>query len=104
MTDVGKAFGDQRPTQTRYGRWLIYRQTAHQAATAYTVLDAIQPMPDLGVTVAVRIAWPHLDGAPAGRDADMERLYRRLLDGVSGKPGAYVPAPGEVVRRPTAQP
>lgn len=101
---VGKAFGDKPTSVERYGRWVIHRQVAPQGPTLFTVLDGLEQAPDLGVAIAVRMAWPHLDGAPPGRDADMARLYRQLLDSVSARPGAYVPGPEETVRRPTAAP
>ena len=97
---VGQAYGPTPPTKAAHGPWTVYRQVATQGSTTYTILDGARDFPQLNAGAAVRLAWPHLPKNPASYDADMERLYRSLLDGISAARGPYAPKPGEVVRRP----
>jgi hypothetical protein len=98
---VGQAYGATPPTKETYGGWTIYRQVATQGSTSYTILDGVRDLPQMGAAAAMRLAWPHLAKNAAGYDANMERLYRALLDGVTAAPGPYSPGPREVVRRLT---
>jgi hypothetical protein len=97
---VGQAYGPTPPAKQAYGGWTIYRQVATQGSTTYTILDGARDFPQLSAAAGVRLAWPHLAKNAPGYDADMERLYRSLLDAVSAAPGPYSPRPGEIVRRP----
>ena len=103
-TRVGQAYGPTPPKQETYGGWTVYRQVAAQGSTTYTILDGVRDYPQVNAAVAVRLAWPHLAKNAASYDADMERLYRSLLDGVSAAPGAYTPGPREIVRRLVPKP
>jgi hypothetical protein len=101
---VGQAYGATPPKQEAYGGWTIYRQVAAQGSATYTILDGVRDYPQINAAVAVRLAWPHLAKNAASYDADMERLYRSLLDGVSAAPGAYTLGPREIVRRLVPKP
>jgi len=93
-------FGPKAPTRRTSGPWTTYRQKASQNDVPYTVLDAKRSAVG-DVSVSARLAWPHLKQNPPDYDARMEATFRSFLNSIEGKPGPYVPRPGEVVRRPT---
>jgi hypothetical protein len=53
------------------------------------------------VTVAVRLAWPHLADNPRDYAQRMEATFRGVLDSVHGGIGLPEPRIGETIRRPT---
>jgi hypothetical protein len=94
-----KQYGASAPVIESFGEWTIYRQEAKQGDTLYSIVDAKRK--DVAdVSVAVRLAWPHLAANPKGYDAEMDALFRTFLTSIRGDVGPYVPRDGEVIRRP----
>jgi hypothetical protein len=97
---VGKQCGAAVPTRDTSNEWTTFVQDGCPGATPtrYSVWDAQRTVGSL--TVAVRLAWPHLPNNPKGYDQDMGRLFHEVLASVYAGDGRYKPKPGEVVRRP----
>jgi hypothetical protein len=79
--------------------WKVYRQTAQQGTTTYSIWDA-RKAGVVDVSVSVRLAWPHLPKNAAGYAAEMERTFRTFLQSIRGGLGEYGPREGEVIHRP----
>ena len=77
-------------------------QTATQANTPYTIIDAKTPVVD--VVVGVRIAWPLLPQNAPDYDAQMHKLFDSVLESVAGALGRPPRTDGEAVRRPVNSP
>jgi len=97
--DMKAPKADSAPQVESFESWTVTRQQGKQGSTEYSVLDGKRELP--GFTVAVRLAWPHLDGNPADYDEQMNRIFRSFLHSVRQHIGPYEPQDGEVVRRPT---
>lgn len=99
LAKLGTPYGGAAVERSNHGDWTIYRQNANQGETEYTVLDATQKHAD--VVVTVRLAWPKLRGHAADHPAQMQKIFDELLESFASGLGAYTPAPGEVLRRPS---
>lgn len=95
--EIGKTFGGNVPKLSIYRDWHLYTQEAAQGATVYSIVDAKKKVAD--VTVAVRIAWPHLPNNPQQYDLEMKSVLASVLNSVSGGLGEYKAKKAEVIRR-----
>jgi hypothetical protein len=91
--------GADAPAVESFEAWQIYRQTAEQGSTTYSIWDA-RKGGVVDVSVSVRLAWPHLPKNAPGYAAEMERTFRTFLQSIRGGLGEYRPREGEVMRRP----
>lgn len=97
IAKIGASYGG--PVQQEvYKDWTVFRQSADQRSTPYTILDAKATCGD--VVCGVRLAWPHLANHSADYDGKMEMLFHDVLDSVTAGIGTYQPRDDEVVRRP----
>ncbi|MBW8880408.1 MAG: hypothetical protein JF615_02985 [Asticcacaulis sp.] len=94
---IGQQLGETAPTIETHGAWRIYRQTAAQGETEYSILDARSRIAD--VNVGIRMAWPHLKDQPADHEDAMRTLFLNELDGITGATGPYALQSDDVVRR-----
>lgn len=102
MKGIGRKYGTVSPTVSRVGEWQVFDQRNTQNGTDYTILDARREVAD--VTVAVRLAWPHLKAHAKSHESEMRALFSKLLASVHGDLGQHQPRPGETVLRPTPRP
>lgn len=100
--------GFEAPVQQRGGTpasvkawegWRVWRQTARQGDSVYTILDAKRDHV-ADVAASVRLAWPHLPANTKRYDADMEARFRAFLRSIDGQVGPHTPVSGEMIRRP----
>src|SRR5690349_8531242 len=98
---VGMKYGDVEPKRSRRGEWQLFEQRARQHDTPYTILDARREAAD--VSVAIRLAWPHLKLHSNDHDGAMRALFAKLLTSVHAAFGPYQPKPGEIGRRPDSR-
>lgn len=96
---VGKQYGDSTPKVEKFDDWTIYRQEPKQGSTVYSLIDAKKKV--AGVTVSVRLAWPHLNNNPVNYNTQMEAIFHSVLNSIYGDVGPYKPKDGETTRRPT---
>jgi hypothetical protein len=94
-----KQYGVSAPIAESFGEWTIFHQEAKQGDTLYSILDAKRKSV-ADVSVAVRLAWPHLAGNSKGYSDEMEAVFRAFLTSLRGGMGSYVPRDGDVIRRP----
>lgn len=99
---IGRRIGDNNPIVDQVGDWKTYTQAAKQGDTTYFVVDATKNVAD--VQVSVRLAWPEIGPDPDQYRVGMNSLLDKFLRSVNGELGKYKPRPGEVTRRPVAQP
>ncbi len=95
---IGLSYGANKPEQSLYKEWAIFKQNAKQGNTTYTIIDAKKKVTD--VIIGVRVAWPHLERNTSNYNQEMVNTFNTFIESVNGKLGAYEPRPGEVIRRP----
>ena len=97
---IGRQCAQQVPRHGTFNKWSTVAQDGCPGSTParYSLRDAQRTI--RGLTVAVRLAWPHLPSNAKEYDQDMERLFQEVLASVYGGEGPYKPKRGEVVRRP----
>ena len=94
---VGKPITGPAPVPQAFQGWTVYRQRAHQGETEYSIMDAKRDLDS--VSVAARLAWPHLAGnSPAYAD-EMEQTFRSVLTSISEHIGPWERGENEVIRR-----
>lgn len=96
-----RQYGPVAPKAESFGGWEIYRQEAPQGDTDYSIWDA-KKSGIADVSIAVRLAWPHLPNNPANYPNEMEKTFKAFLTSVWGGLGQYRPKEGEVMRRPSS--
>lgn len=96
---VGAPVGDAAPKVESVDGWTVYRQVGKQGATEYSIIDAKRDLK--GLSVSVRLAWPHLVKNPADYAAQMDRIFAAMLRSIHQHVGQYVPQKGETLRRPS---
>jgi len=87
------------PIRETIDDWSITRQRASQGVTEYSVVDAKRKLTSL--SVAVRLAWPHLPDNPSTYTDDMERTLRAILSSIRQHVGPWQPDEEETIRRRT---
>lgn len=76
-----KQYGPTRAAAQTHGPWTVYRQTALQGDTRYTIVDAKRK--GVGdVAVGVRMVWPQLAANDADYDARMQAQLIAVLDSI----------------------
>ena len=99
---LGRKYGSASPTVSRVDEWQVSDQRNSQNGTDYTILEARREVAD--VTVAVRLAWPHLKAHAQSHESEMRELFSKLLASVHGDLGQPEVRLGKTVRRPTPKP
>ena len=94
---VGEPIGSVLPERDAFEGWTVYQQQAKQGDTEYSIIDAKRDLDTL--SVAVRIAWPHLKGNPRGYSDEMQQTFRSVLRSIYQHIGPYEPGENEVIRR-----
>ena len=94
---IGKGYGTEKPKKKELESWTLYRQSAPQGETIYTILDAKKSFKRYDV--GVRLAWPQLEENEKFYDQKMQETIRSVIFSIKEHLGEWSPREDEVIRR-----